>query len=175
MSTVVSTSMPVPVVIEQARSVAVTAGGETVVVTQQLVDRFVVITRGIPGPAGPPGPPGSGGAQYIELPAGEAIGGHRVVYGRDGEVFHASSDDTESASAVIGISLGAAAVGTTAQILVAGLVAESSWNWLPSKPIFLGLNGVLTQTPPAAGVSLVIGVPTASNSMSINVQMPITL
>ncbi|MDR2333762.1 MAG: hypothetical protein LBE61_09785 [Burkholderiaceae bacterium] len=56
-----STSTPVPVVIEQARSVAVTTGGETVVVTQQLVDRFVVVTRGIPGPAGPPGPPGPGG------------------------------------------------------------------------------------------------------------------
>ncbi|QIL81783.1 hypothetical protein G7047_19075 [Diaphorobacter sp. HDW4A] len=126
--------------------------------------------------AGPKGDPGDGGGvQSIALPAGEALGGHRVVFARDGFAFHASRDDVFHANAVLGITTGSASAGSAANVQTAGVIVESSWAWLASKPIFLGLNGVLTQSPPTTGVSLVIGVPTASDSMLINVQMPINL
>ena len=127
----------------------------------------------IAGPQGEPG--GGGGTQTVELIAGESLGGHRVVYARNGSAYYASSDDVVNAVVAIGVTTASATAGTKVNVLTAGVVVESSWAWQESKQIFLGLNGVLTQTPPTSGCSRVIGVPTASDSMLINVQMPITL
>jgi len=42
------------------------------------------------------------------------------------------------------------AIGQSATVLAYGLLTESSWAWTPNVPLFLGADGLLTQTPPVA-------------------------
>ena len=63
-----------------------------------------------------------------------------------GAVAPASSDQPCDAGLVLGIT--AASAGTPAQVATSGEIVEPTWPWQPG-PVFLGLNGAPTQTPPA--------------------------
>jgi hypothetical protein len=119
-----------------------------------------IVERVQQGPAGPPGPVGPSGASSLSFVAGEALGGHRVVkLNPDGFAYHASADTPGDLAVVVGVTLGACSLGATADVIRSGEIIEPSWTWVPGLPIFLGLNGVLTQTlPPGAVFSLVVGV-----------------
>lgn len=127
------------------------------------------------GQQGPPGRPGEVGAAYVEFVAGVALGGHRAARLLNGEAVYADHTSVADANVVLGITRGAAATGAVAQIQFAGLMNEPSWNWTPDQPVFVGLAGVLTQTPPASGFSLIVGVATASNQIFIGAKAPIVL
>lgn len=129
------------------------------------------------GPQGPQGEPGVGGnATDVVYPAGEAIGGHRcVVVGSDGKVYYASQQELTHMNKVLGITTGAVAMGANATIRAFGEMTEPSWNWTLDKPIFLGLNGLLTQTPPTTGFSLIIAFPTSATKIFVEIKDPILL
>lgn len=83
------------------------------------------------------------------LTAGATVSGQRVVSSRaDGTVQYASAATLSDATRQLWITLGAASIGDPVQCLAFGYVTEAGWSWTDA-PIFLGLNGVLTQTPPA--------------------------
>jgi hypothetical protein len=46
--------------------------------------------------------------------------------------------------------MGAALAGQLVQVLACGEIVEPSWAWLIGQPVFLSVNGGLTQTPPVA-------------------------
>lgn len=118
-----------------------------------LVGDPVEVGPGIPGPPGPPGPAGSAAL----LAAGEAtipLSGHRVVTpGPDGMLGYASNDDPDHLAAPLWVTLGAAGAGAPVSALMIGPLTEPSWNWTPG-PVYLGINGMLTQTPPTAPAAL---------------------
>lgn len=117
---------------------------------------------GPPGPAGPVGPVG-GIATRI---AGENIGGHRAVtVGADGKAYLASPVEAQ-AQAVFGVTTGAAVTGASVTIQCAGVLSEASWSWTPG-PVWLGTDGVLTQTVPTSGAAVHIGTAGGPTSMSI--------
>ena len=126
-------------------------------------DQIEVAFMGMPGL---PGRDGASGAATIYRTAGEALGGHRVVAINElNQAVYASSDATRIP---VGITTGAAVSGAEATIQVSGELTEPSWNWDVTKPVFLGLSGLLTQTPPTAGTLAVIGFPTASNKLLLD-------
>lgn len=98
---------------------------------------------------GPQGPPGAGGLESYT--AGATVNGHRVIV-TDGAglAVHADNATTAHANAATKISLGAALVGETVQVQLAGRITEPSWNWVPGGTIYVGAAGVLTQVPPVA-------------------------
>jgi hypothetical protein len=51
-----------------------------------------------------------------------------------------------------------------------GELEEVSWNWDITKPIFIGINGLLTQTPPNSGFSCIIAYPVTTTKIFINKQ-----
>lgn len=126
-----------------------------------------VVSVGEQGPAGPPGVSGGGVAEYT---AGEALGGHRgVKLGPSGEAFYASNADAASFAGFIGVTTGAASFGAQVSVQSAGLMTEGTWSWTPSAPVFLGVNGVMTQTPPAApAFQLVVGFAVTATSIFIS-------
>lgn len=109
---------------------------------------------------------GSGSAQFTAI-AGEALSGHRAVYvGDDGQAYYASNGSANS-TRTAGITTGAASLGATATIRPEGIVTEPSWTWSGSGPVWLGSSGNLTQTPPASGYLVQIGVPIGPTSLLV--------
>ncbi len=135
-----------------------------------------VAKQGIPGPQGAAGEPGQAGVAFVPLKASGALGGQRVVRAAfPGYVRYADSSLAADANHVVGISLNAAVDGATVNVAASGEIVEPTWNWEPDMPVFVGLEGRLTQTPPAAGFSLVVAVATSPTSVVVGVKQPIVL
>ena len=128
------------------------------------------------GTQGPPGPPGEAGAAgYVEFPAALPLGGHRAVRLLAGLAIYADNAVPQDANVVLGITRGAVTGGDLAQIQFAGLMTEPSWAWTPDLPVFCGSAGLLTQTPPTSGFSLIVGIATTATQILIGAKMPIVL
>lgn len=156
----------------------------------------VVIEVGVPGPRGPAGvglpaggAPGQGiiktsSADYavgwadlesaglsLSMTAGESLGGHRAVRIATGNLaVYASASQPSTVSSVVGITSGAAALGDTVLVLLDGSrVAEPSWAWAVG-PVYLGENGLLTQTLPSVGAVKEIGVALSATELLVRIQ-----
>lgn len=151
---------------------------------QVIVDRGATVTTVLPlnktietaspGPQGRPGPPGPAGGNVFQGKAAVALGGHRAVRGSADALSYASSDVEAHGDDVMGITLGAASVGGDVSVQASGEIHEPSWTWVPFEPIFLGFDGILTQTPPVFGFfSLMLGFATGTTSMMIRIEQPI--
>lgn len=127
--------------------------------------------QGDPGPPGPPGAAGSG-AVFATANAATALSGHRVVTPRaDGTLEYASNDIPAFIAAPLWVTTAAASSGAPVDALMYGPVTEPSWNWTPGAPVYLGVNGVLTQTPPvapAASFLAQVGVATSPTSLVVD-------
>ena len=140
--------------------------------------RTVAIAAGQQGPAGPSGIPGPAGGTAMVFTATTAIGGHRVLaLNAANEVIYASNDTLGTAHKIIGMSLNAAAPGGAINVARGSEVIEPSWNWTTTLPVYLGTNGLLTQTPPVspATFSLIVGFPTSATGLFLSVREPITI
>lgn len=140
------------------------------------VETLVLLTEAQQGPPGPQGAPGQSGVNYAAFLADGPIGGHRAVCAAfDGRVRYADSGAISAASAVLGVTLHAADDGAPVNVVSSGEVTEPSWAWIEHAPIFVGVAGGLTQTPPTAGFHLVVGVATSATSMLVGIKQPIIL
>jgi hypothetical protein len=120
--------------------------GPPVELTFVAVGDAVELGPGVPGPPGPPGPAGG----YAVGTAAAALSGHRVVTASaDGTWRYASNDNLADFAAPLWVTTGAVDAGEQGEAVILGPMTEPSWSWTPG-PVFLGANGVLTQTPPAA-------------------------
>jgi hypothetical protein len=94
-----------------------------------------------------------------------------VIYADDGFARYASADDETTAFRIAGITTHAASPYADVQILTDGPLTEPSWNWDINRPIFLGINGVMTQDIEAEAAYIrVVGFPTGSQSMLVDIQ-----
>ena len=130
----------------------------TVEVPPQLttVNQAVVIQQG-----------GSSSSSTVVRITAQAISGHSVVGIDQAGLAIVASSDTPTVQP-IGISTGAAASGQPVTIQLTGEVLEPSWNWDVTKPVFMGLNGVLTQVPPSTGVVVTVGYPTKPTGLLLD-------
>lgn len=147
-----------------------------VIVETVITPAPLEVELGVPGPPGPPGP---AGAAAMNFTANGAIGGHRVLaLDASNAVIYAGNDLPGTANKIIGMSLNAAAAGGALNVVRSGEVIEPSWAWNPTLPVYLGVNGTLTQTPPAApaaSFSLIVGFPTSATGLFVSVREPITI
>jgi hypothetical protein len=144
-------------------------GSVSIEETQEVALELFPILRGPQGVAG-----GDGVVQRTAI-AGAALGGHRAVYLAAGEAHYASAADAASAHACIGITTGAAIEGDNVVITTLGRMVEGSWAWTPGLPVYLALNGLLTQTVPTTDTLLEVGIATAATELEVRIRPPITL
>jgi hypothetical protein len=119
---------------------------------------------------------GVGGASRVSFTrsAAQAIGAHRIVRSVSAtQVDYASQDDLSHADDVLGLSLNAASTGAQVEVLRDGEIVEPSWSFIALLPIYLGVNGLLTQVPPASGFLLPVGFATSPTSAVIDIGTPI--
>lgn len=139
----------------------------TVILQGSSTPPLILVGRGgLPGTPGPKGDPGFSGLQTIQRLASTPLGGHRAVKIEGGSALYASNDEM-SAPLVVGLTLGAVLAGDFAQILFHGEVDEPTWSWNPG-PIFLGLEGQLTQTPPLSGHLIQVGTALSATTLIID-------
>ena len=171
-ATVVPAAATTPVLTVPADVVVVTAPAAPSVLTP-AAPPVTVLTAGAQGPAGPQGIAGSGTS--ITFTADGPISGHRMVRPTtQGKVGYADATDKTQANSVLGMSTGAAADATPVAVQTSGEIIEPSWNWTVDQPVFCGLLGALTQTPPVSpSFQLVIGVATRPTSIALNIKQPI--
>jgi hypothetical protein len=124
----------------------------------------IELATGFRGAIGPQGPSGT----TTTVIAAEALGGHRAVTVQG---LHCSPS---TADELAGVTTGATALGDVATYISAGLMEESSWNWTPGQPVFLGAAGVLTQTPLTSGPVRRIAWAVAPTKINVDFLPPIT-
>lgn len=139
-----------------------------------------VLVQGV-GAQGPPGPPGPAETQRIEfdVTAGFDISAYHLVVPRivEGTVRLADNSVMSHSGRPIWLALTSALTGEAFTVLAAGLVTNPAWAWAQA-PIFLGENGELTQTPPAApdaSFSAQVGYAVGPASMFFERTAPILL
>lgn len=98
-----------------------------------------------------------------------------VIVNDENEFEYASSDTADHLFKTVGILKSAIAEGTYGEALVQGSLSDSNWNWTLGVPIYLGLNGVLTQAPPSLGFQLIVGKPTNVDTVYFETGEPILL
>jgi hypothetical protein len=103
--------------------------------------------KGDPGAQGPPGPAASSTLTAI---AAIDISGERIVISQaDGTLIYDDPTNLALSEAAAFITVSAGIAGSEISLITYGPVSASFWNWTPGAPIFLGLNGTLTQSVPA--------------------------
>jgi hypothetical protein len=99
------------------------------------------------------------------------LSGHRVVTQRaDGKLEYASNDSLSYLASPLWITTGSTVTGALAEALMYGTLIEPTWSWTPG-PVYLGINGALTQTPPAAPGALFlaqVGVATSATAVFVD-------
>lgn len=133
--------------------------------------------QGLIGLTGPQGVPGAvGSTNYSSIVAGVVLSSHRVVMvNSQGKLIPASSLSELDAYKIIGITTQSGVADAEIIVQHSGILEEPGWFWDTSLDIFLGVDGMLTQTPPTVGFSCIIGNVLSPTKIFINVQPPIIL
>lgn len=138
---------------------------QPMIVVDRSVGRAIVVNRPVPQMTGGGG--GGAGPLTVTHTAGEALGGHRAVaIASNGKAMLVSPGDT-LADAVIGLTIGAAALNAAATIQTEGELSEAGWSWTAG-PIWLGASGVPTQTIPTTGSIVRLGEAVGPTTILIN-------
>lgn len=109
---------------------------------------------------------------YIYI-AGEVLGGNKLVYLKNNKVYLASNDNLECFNKLIGITRNAAIVNGEVRVAKNNIMYLSGWGLEVDKVYYLGLNGAITSTQPATGITQTIGIAKNSNELEIKISLPI--
>lgn len=170
--------MPVETITITPKAQTVTfLSGQQVTIEKKDVQ---VVVRGIKGASGPQGiqgvkgDPGEGGVGgTINLTAASILSGHRVITtDAHGDAIYADKDTLAHVGKVLGISMNAAMAGALVAVKTFGEFSEPTWNWNAGEPLYLGANGVLTQTPPVTGFLLEVAFALTSTLIFISLKQP---
>jgi len=125
----------------------------------------------------PPGGAIDSRSVYARVVASAALSGHRVVIPEvDGTARYASAANLFDMPGPLHLMVGALAGGASGDALVLGALSEPTWAWAGGQPIYLGLNGQLTQVPAAsAAFVVVVAVAVAPTVLFYNPGAPIAL
>lgn len=138
-------------------------------------DTATVYTIETSPPGGAKGEPGVAGGTVLEYPAGHVMSGHRIVVLEAGEAVYADHTVPAHANKILGMTTGAVIEHETTTIQTGGELTEPSWTWTLDVPIWLSTNGLLTQTAPTTGFSLIVGFPITATKIFIDIREPIFL
>jgi hypothetical protein len=114
------------------------------------------------------GEKGEPGHSFTNYPAGEALGGHRMVALLDGKFWYADKDNPDHIAAVVGMTTGAVSEGEIPTVLTDGEITEPTWALTPNRAFYLGNNGLVSNTAPSTGFVLDCGLTTATGAIFIH-------
>lgn len=110
----------------------------------------------------------------IPKTAGETLSALVCVYERDGVVKKLDYRDSENIHYLLGITVTAAASGSTVMVQRIGQISDDWWSLTVGR-IYLGVNGAISNTAPTTGYDVLLGMATTPKSITLNIQDPIEL
>ena len=133
--------------------------------------------QGPQGPAGPAGPSGTPGTSLtVTKVAGETISAGKAVYLDTATVVKLSDRSVSARQKCIGVAKTAATAGNPIEVIVDGTFTDAIFSGFTlNEPVWVGLNGVLTQAPPSSGVLLEAGYYLGENTIEVEIKRPIIL
>lgn len=138
--------------------------------------KMVVSNTGLRGPRGLPGA-GGDSAQRLEknFTALEVISALKLVKADGiGTILKGFNNGTYEDAKILGVSLNALSVGAVGPVLLFGLLEDPFFNFPINAPLYLGLDGEITLTPPASGVyTVIVGKGIGPGAIFIDIQEPI--
>lgn len=152
-------------------NVVVSSGAAQGISVSQVPNNINV--AGAPGIRGPKGEDGQA-VNIQTFEAGANLSGHRAIRVSAGLAYVCDGATAAHAGRCIGVSTGAAAQGDATLIQTIGVLTEPSWSWIEG-PVFVGADGILTQS--LAGLAFIqqVGVAVSSTTVDINPQLPILI
>lgn len=172
------------VVVPDERTVVVRQSDISVTVVEEsrsvilAEEQLHIVAVGQQGPQGPQGSIGPAGGMVLTVTAGAALSGHRIVYlDANQKAQYASNQTASHALIALGLTLGAAALDDPVDVQRSGEVTEPTWGWSLEQPVYLGDNGLLSQTPPTSPALFqrIVGFPTAATKLFLALREPIFL
>ena len=110
--------------------------------------------------------------------AGASVSGHRVVGANNSsELFHIANNVIDHAFRYVGLSENASSIGGDVTAVRYGPITFSGWSFTADEPVYLGLDGLLTQTVPGnpALFILIVGIALTATTINVDFQPPIFL
>lgn len=104
--------------------------------------------------------------------AGMTMYGFRMVAVVEDRLVYADHSNPETAYSVLGILLAGVPEGFPGRVQTDGPVSNSGWAWIPNRPIYLGVNGVLTQEAPSSGFLLAVATPITDDRIQLEIHRP---
>ena len=112
----------------------------------------------------------------ISLPTNSVISGFKVIrVDSSGFAKYASNDDITHNDKVIGVSTQSITDNTPVLVRTEGFMDDAGWTFTPGDPIYVGLNGSITQTVPSSGFILNLGQALTATRILINIKTSIIL
>lgn len=136
--------------------------------------KLETVTLGEQGPPGLQGIPGPAGGTALQRTAGQALSALRAVYELDGQVFYLDYRDATHIDLLLGITLTAAQPSAPINVQRSGSLEDAGWSWTPG-PVWLGVDGALSQTPPSDGYDVLLGAAVSATRITLNLNAPIEL
>lgn len=93
----------------------------------------------------------------------------------DGLGYYSDPTDQGSTRRILGLSTGAALLGNAVELHREGRYQDAGWSWDPTKPLYLGALGTITQVAPVTGIVVVLGHAQTADTIFLNIEKPITL
>ena len=115
---------------------------------------------------------GGANANTVVVESETILSGQRIIANTASGVVYASRDLLETVQTVLGFTKNA---GTVLEVIVQGVYSDPTMAWDPLLPLWLGINGELTQVKPTAGYLLEVGKVITPTEIVINIQSPIIL
>lgn len=158
-------------------TIIITTEPQAVVIAGQETSQVNILSIG---EQGPQGATGLSGTSYIpDVLSGSNLSGHRIVYlDINGNAQYASADNFNHIGKVVGITTSATTAGSLAEIRTMGKFEEPSWNFDINFPIYLGIEGLITQATPSLPNSLfsqIVGYVINPTTIYIQLQTPIIM
>lgn len=124
---------------------------------------------------GQKGDPGDSGNSAPVLPVAQNISALRILSNLNGQYDYANPLDPIAAWAIVGISLQSINSGGLLAPVNNRVVTDQSWNWVRGSPVFLGIDGTLTQIPQNTGYLVTVARVFDSKTLFIHIEDPIKL
>lgn len=118
-----------------------------------------------------PDPNPESGVDKQSYMAGESMPKYSLVYlTTTSNVVRKASNLSSATAPAMALSLTSLAANNEGSFLRRGQVYNASWNWTLGLPIFLGLDGAMTQTPPTADLTILqkVAMPVTPSIIEFN-------
>lgn len=125
---------------------------------------------------GAPGQDGATDGVVEAFIAATTLSALRLVYVDDGgQIRYADKDDAASARRIAGMTLAAASLGASCNVLLLGMHEDVNWSWNVDgdRALFLGAGGVIVQGKPNAAVIMRVGTVITATKILLRLGEPL--